>query len=112
MHCMTTAEPRPFENARLVYPERRICFLIAGSVRHRTTLWEVARLWRSLPLSMDQDHWPAGQISGAGIDPIESFVLAWHVLRLGVAATWARAKLHLGNRWRDNLSARRLRTQR
>src|SRR6516162_5150731 len=109
---MTTAKLRPFENARLVYPERRTCFLIAGSVRHRTMLWVVVRLGRNSPQSRDPGQRLAGQIPGAGIDPVESFVLAWHILRLGMAATWARAKLHLGNRWRDNLSARRLRTQR
>jgi hypothetical protein len=87
-----------FETSRPVYPERCTVLLVSAIIRRERVLWEVVRLWRSPLRQPDQDQLPGDQISDAGIDPVESFALAWQIGRLAMAAIWAQAKGRLGIR--------------
>ena len=82
---------RELSATRPFHPERRTCFLLAGSVRGVQTLWEVSRLW------------PAGQGDTADprIDLVELVALLWYILRLGIGVIWMRARRRCGSvvRW-------------
>src|SRR5262249_60955981 len=77
MHKVSEVLPEPYETWHQVYPERRTCFLVLGSVRRVSTLWAVDRLLRSPHPPKDRGPQSQGdQIVETGIDPIESLHMA------------------------------------
>jgi hypothetical protein len=95
---MTNAEFRPFEIVCSADLERRTALLIATTTRHQTKLWVLDRLWQSQRRQMAADRAVEDQTAGIEIGLIESFALAWYILRRGMVSSWERAKLRLGVR--------------
>ena len=85
---------RPFEILSPADQERHTVFLIATTVRRKTKLWVLDRLQRNWRRPSTEGQSGAYRKSDIEIDLAESFVLAWHILRLGAGSIWAQSKWH------------------
>ena len=95
-----SVEPRQLEVLHPAFPERRTALLIYQLSRQGIKLWALDRVFRNQSLGAARGLLPADQTVRVGIDPIESFALAWYILRREMAATWSLAKLRLCTRLR------------
>lgn len=91
---------RPLEIASPGDLTRRIALLVATTVRQKTNFWVVDRLCQNEPRQTVRDRLLEDQIFDGEIDPVESFALAWQILRWGMKAILERAKLRLHIQWR------------